>query len=294
MKIYSVAWGWTPIPEDMPEGDSLLRIADRVKALGFDGVDYLSTRESLDTFFTPENCEKLRSYCAALELPIGGFVFQSAAWNNPNPAVTAEQLRYFEKCCKAAVAIGAGTISCIIPGPYGARGVRRNASPSEKISCHLPDDYSWEADWGRFVCSLQKACDIAAGYGLRIALECFPGSLCSTPHAMLAVIRDVQRENFGIQLDTAHLLNQHIDPETAVYMLGGKRIFNVHFKDSDRMTRGNLPAGTGVCDYTAMLRALRNVGYGGTVSIEVEFTDNPGRYMRQALEHVRLCDKGEY
>ena len=43
-----------------------------------------------------------------------------------------------------------------------------------------------------------------------------------------------------------------------------------------------------------MLRALKNVGYTGSVSIEVEFTDNPRRYMRQALEHVRLCEKGEY
>lgn len=50
MKIGSVAWGWTPIPEDMPEGDSLLRIADNVKGLGFDVVDYLSDYESLDNF----------------------------------------------------------------------------------------------------------------------------------------------------------------------------------------------------------------------------------------------------
>lgn len=294
MKVYSVGWGWTPIPEDMPEGDSLLRIADQVKALGFDGVDYLSTYESLDQFFTPENCEKLRAHCESIGLPVGGFVFQSSKWNDPDEEVTAKQLCYFEKCAKAAAAIGANTISCIIPGPHGAKGTRGNASPSEKISANLPDDYNWEADWNRFVCNLQKACDIAAKYGLRIALECFVGSLCSTPHAMLAVIRDVQRENFGIQLDTAHLLNQHIDPETAVYMLGGKNIVNVHFKDTDGFTRNNLPAGCGICDYTAMLRALKNVGYQGSVSVEVEFTDNPKRYMRQALDHVKLCLAGEY
>ena len=294
MKIYSVGWGWTLIPEDMPEGDSLIKIADNVKALGFDGVDYLSTYESLDEFYTPENCEKLRAHCESIGLPIGGFVFQSDIWNNPDEKVTAVQLAYFEKCAKAAAALGARVISCIIPGPYGAKGVRPDASPSEKISANLPDDYNWEADWGRFVCSLQKACDIAANYGLKIGLECFPGSLCSTPHAMLAVLKDVARENFGIQLDTAHLLNQHIDPETAVYMLGGKNIFNVHFKDTDGGNRTNLPAGCGICDYTAMLRALKNVGYQGTVSIEVEFTDKPARYMRQALEHVRLCDQGEY
>jgi len=294
MKIYSVGWGWTPIPEDMPVNDSLIKIADNVKALGFDGVDYLSTFESLDEFFDEENCEKLRRHCEEIGLPIGGLVFQSALWNNPDEELTAKQLAYFEKCAKTAVNIGAKTISCIIPGSFGARNVRGNASPSEKRSANLPDDYSWDADWARFAGNLSKACDIAAKYGVRIAMECFPGSLCSTPHAMLKLLEDVNRENFGIQLDTAHLINQHIDPETAVYMLGGKRIFNVHFKDSDGLTRGNLPAGCGICDYTAMLRALKNVGYTGTVSIEVEFTDNPKRYMKQALDHVRMCDSGEY
>lgn len=294
MKIYSVAWGWTPTPEDMPEGDSLIRIADEVKALGFDGVDYLSTWESLDAFYNEETCRALRTHCEEIGLPIGGLVYQSACWNDPDEAVTAKQLAYFETCAQRAVALGASLISCIIPGPFGAKGVRRGASPAEKRSANLPDDYNWQADWGRFTANLQKACDIAAKYDLRIALECFPGSLCSTPHAMLAVIRDVDRPNFGIQLDTAHLINQHIDVETAVYMLGGQRIFNVHFKDSDGLTRGNLPAGSGIADYTAILRALKNVGYAGTVSIEVEFTDNPRRYMGQGLEHARLCDAGLY
>ena len=294
MKIYSVGWGWTPTPEDMPVGDSLIKIADNVKALGFDGVDYLSTYESLDEFFTEENCAKLREHCESIGLPIGGLVFQSSAWNNPDEAVTAKQLAYFEKCAKTAQAIGAKTISCIIPGPFGAKGVRGGASPSEKRSANLPDDYSWDEDWKRFYTSLAKACDIAAKYGIRIAMECFPGSLCSTPHAMLKLIEDVNRENFGIQLDTAHLINQHIDPETAVYMLGAKRIFNLHFKDSDGINRGNLPAGWGICDYSAMLRALKNIGYTGSVSIEVEFTDNPKRYMKAALDHVRACENGTF
>lgn len=294
MKIYSVGWGWTPIPEDMPEGDSLLKIADQVKELGFDGVDYLSTPESLDEFFTPENCSKLHDHCKKIGLPVGGFVFQSNTWNDPNESVTQKQLDYFEKCAKAASMIGAHTISCIIPGPFGAKNTRSNASPSEKRSCNLPADYCWQADWDRFTSNMKKACKIAASYDIRIALECFPGTLCSTPHAMLKVLEDVNEENFGIQLDTAHLINQHIDPETAVYMLGAKRIFNVHFKDSDGLTRGNLPAGCGICDFTAMLNALKNVGYEGTVSIEVEFTDNPRRYMKQALDHVRMCDAGTY
>jgi len=293
MKIGSVAWGWTPTPEDMPVGDSLLRIADEVKAIGFDIVDYLSDYDSLDNFFTDAKSKEIGEYAKNIGLEIGGLVFQSNIWNNPDETIKQKQLDYFRKCANAAKCMGASAISCIIPGPYGAKP-NRTPSPSDKIAINLPSDYSWEKDFNNYTSQMAKACDIAAEYGLKIALECFPGSLCSTPHAMLKTLELVNRPNFGIQLDTAHLMNQRIDIETAIFILGGDKIFNVHAKDSDGMTRGNLSCGTGLVDYTAVINALHNVGYKGNISIEVEFTKNPKRYMRQAFNHLRECIDGTY
>lgn len=294
MKIHSVGWGWTPIPEDMPQGDSLERIADHVRALGFDGVDYLSTWESLDTYFTPETCARIAAHAKEIGLDIGGFVFQSDLWNDPCEEAQGRQLAYFQKCVHAASQLGAGIISCIIPRPFGARPTRANASPSEKRAYNLPKGYCWQKDWDLFVSMLTRAADLAAERGITIGLECFPGSLCSTPHAMLQVIQDVNRPNFGIQLDTAHLMNQHLDIETALFMLGAEHIVHVHFKDSDGLTRGNLPAGCGLVDYTRVFQVLKEIGYRGRGSVEVEFTDNPARYMKQALDHLRLCEAGQY
>lgn len=293
MKIHSVAWGWTPVPEDMPHGDSLLQIARQVKALGFDGIDYLSTYESLDAYFTADASRRLREGCGRLGLDIGGFVFQSALWNSPDPDVRGRQLRYFEKCALAASQLGAGIISCIIPGPYGAAYTDRGRSPAEKIASNLPRGYDWDADWARFTGAVAAACDIARPYGITVALECFPRSLCSTPHAMLRAVEDVARPNFGIQLDTAHLMNQNIDIETAVYMLRG-HIRHVHLKDSDGLTRGNLPCGAGLVDYARLFSALSDTGYQGRASVEVEFTRHPARYMRDALHHIRMCLDGSY
>jgi D-psicose/D-tagatose/L-ribulose 3-epimerase len=274
----------------MPEGDSLLRIADNIKEIGFDIVDYLSDSDSLDKFFTEQKAKETGDYCRGIGLEVGGLVFQSNIWNQTGEAVKQKQLDYFKKCANAAKAMGASAISCIIPGPYGAKPNRR-PSPSDKMAINLPADYSWEKDFGNYTAQMAKACDIAAEYGLKIALECFPGSLCSTPDAMLKVLECVNRKNMGIQLDTAHLMNQRIDIETAIFMLGGERIFNVHAKDSDGLTRGNLACGTGLVDYIAVLRALKNVGYKGNVSIEVEFTANPKRYMKQAFDHLQECIK---
>lgn len=293
MKIGSVAWGWTPTPEDMPAGDSLERIADSIKALGFEIVDYLSDYDSLDQFFTEETAARIGNHCRAIGLEVGGLVFQSNVWNQTDEERKAKQLAYFAKCARTAKALGASAISCIIPGPHGARP-NRAGSPSEKKTSNLPKEYSWQRDWDNYITQMRTACDIAAEHGLVIALECFPGSLCATPHAMLQAIADIDKKNFGIQLDTAHLMNQCIDIETAIYMLGGRNIFNVHAKDSDGMTRGNLPCGTGLVDYSAVVGALRNVGYAGNISIEVEFTDNPRRYMKQALDHLRQCMDGTY
>ena len=288
MKIGSVAWGWTPTPEDMPTPGSLEKIADQVRSLGYDFIDYLSDYQSLDGYFTPAACRKLRDHAELLGMYIGGFVFQSNLWNDPDPAVTKRQLDYFEKCCDAANALGAGIVSCIIPGPYGARPSRR-PSPSDKLATNLPADYDWSADWHRFVTSLSRAAEIAKSHSLRVAMECFPRSLCSTPHAMLQLLADVNTGNLGIQLDTAHLTNQRIDVETAIYMLGPDRLFHIHAKDTDAVTRDNLAPGTGIVDYRAVFQALKNVGYTGNVSVEVEFSTNPALYMKQGLAHVKEC-----
>ncbi len=74
----------------------------------------------------------------------------------------------------------------------------------------------------------------------------------------------------------------------------GRHIFNVHCKDNDAVSRGNIPAGTGVTDYTAVIRALEQVGYEGNLTVELEFTDNPRRYNKQSLDHLRLCLEGLY
>ena len=81
MKLANVSWGWTPIPEDMPEGDSLIKIADQIRGLGFEGVDYLGTPEALDEFFTEEACRTLGEHSRSIGLEPNVFVFQDDGWN---------------------------------------------------------------------------------------------------------------------------------------------------------------------------------------------------------------------
>ena len=295
MKLANVAWGWTPIPEDTPHGDSMIKISDQIRSLGFEEVDYLATQEGLDEFYDEANSVRLGEHARSIGLVPNVFVYQSSAWNDANQAVRQKNLDYFEKCAKVAKWTGCRIISSLSPPPCGASGWRFNPrANAQKVTFNMPSDYDFKKDWATLIDSYKSGLAIAKKYGLRMSIECFTMSMVATPHAMLKALDDIGDSEFGIQLDTNHLVAQHIDPEWTIRVLGGASIFNMHCKDHDAVTRGNIPAGAGIVDYTAVIRALNDVGYNGNLTVELEFTDNPRRYNKQALEHLKLCLAGEY
>lgn len=295
MKFANVAWGWTPIPEDTPSGDSLIKIAGQIRELGFEEVDYLATQEGLDEFFNEANSVKLGEYSRSIGLTPNVFVYQSADWNNADPAVRQKNLDYFEKFARAAKWIGCRIVSSLSPLPSGASGWRFNQSaPAQKQTFNLPANYDYKKDWATLIEGYKAGLAIAKKYGMRMSIECFTSSMVATPNAMLKALEDIGDADFGIQLDTNHLVAQRIDPEWTVRILGGDAIFNMHCKDHDSISRGNIPAGAGITDYTAVIGALRDVGYKGNLTVELEFTNNPRRYNKQALDHLKLCASGEY
>jgi sugar phosphate isomerase/epimerase len=295
MKIADVAWGWTPIPEDLPEGDSMIRISDQIRAIGFEGVDYLSTPEGLEKFYDESNSRKLGEHARSIGLEPNVFVFQASAWNSQDAGVRGKNLKAFEKCAQAAKWTGCKIVSSLSPLACGASGWRINPmANAQKQTYNLPDSYDFKKDWKTLIDGYKEAVRIAKSLGLRMSIECFPMSMISTPHAMLKALEDVGDPDFGIQLDTNHLVMQHIDPEWTINILGGDSIFNIHCKDHDAVTRGNIPAGCGITDYTAVIKALKKVGYKGNLTVELEFTNNPRRYNKQAYDHLKLCLAGEY
>jgi sugar phosphate isomerase/epimerase len=296
MKLANGTWCWTPFPEDMPSDDSLFAISEAIRKIGFEGIDYLGTDESLAGYYNKETCLRLgeRARSIGLEPNVMGY-HASKNWNDPDRAVRRHLADHFRKCAQAASWIGCHIVSTIVPKAYGAKPWRLNPrAAAQKEAFHLPDDYDYQRDWDNLRSAYAEALGIAKDFGLKFSIECFIFSMVSTPHAMLQLRRDIGDPDFGIQLDTNHLIAQRIDPEWTIYMLGGKSIFNVHCKDHDMLSRGNIPAGCGLTDYTEVIRALRAVGYDGNLTVELEFTDNPARYNRQAYEHLKKCLAGEY
>lgn len=296
MKLAGCVWSFLPTPETTPHWDELTGILDDIRSIGFEGVDFLATDESLTEFYSEDCCRRLGSYARSIGLEPNVMVYQAAEkFSDPRSEIREKLERGFEQTARAASLIGCGIVSTLAHRPYGAVPWRLNPRAcAQKEAFHLPDDYDYRADWERLCQAYRRCCATAEKFGLRCSIEGHIFSMVSTPQAMLDMLRAVGSDNFGIQLDTNHLVAQRIDPEFAIHMLGGKSIFNVHCKDHDMYSRGNIPAGCGVTDFTEVIRALRAVGYDGNLTVELEFTDNPVRYNRQAYEHIVKCLAGDY
>ena len=144
--------------------------------------------------------------------------------------------------------------------------------------------------------SIARACDEV---GARIAIEGYPGgpphyaALCCTPETMRSFIRDVGAKSIGINYDPSHLIRLGVDH---VRFLGefAPHVWHVHAKDTEvfdeavyelgryqssafakphgfgeHVWRYTLP-GHGVARWTEIFRILKNAGYRGAVSVELE------------------------
>jgi len=76
------------------------------------------------------------------------------------------------------------------------------------------------------------------------------------------------------------------DKAKEIALLGDK-LCHVHLSDCDGKVHGDLPPGRGVVPIIDYLRAIRDTGYDGTVSIELEYSPEPERiveWVREAYE----------
>ena len=125
------------------------------------------------------------------------------------------------------------------------------------------------------------------GLGLEIAVELEPFhlSLVNDLDKMVQFISDVDHPAVKANLDISHL---HLakSPAAGIERLKG-RIAHVHFSDCDGKKHGDLPPGRGVVNFPPYLQALKEVGFDGTVSIELEYSPEPGKIVDWVREAYR-------
>ena len=138
--------------------------------------------------------------------------------------------------------------------------------------------------------SLDKLCD-----EYKIAIGIHPhGPQGKTLHRWYcaeAIMEAVKNHNtiIGSCLDTGHLiraaqLGKKLDPAEEIRTMGARN-FGIHLKDHDNEKDSDVVFGKGVLDVPGILRALRDVHFGGMISIEYEANaDEPTEDVKECIE----------
>ena len=106
-----------------------------------------------------------------------------------------------------------------------------------------------------------------------MSVEPHPGRYLANHDGALRLLEHVNHPAMGINFDPSHTFPMGDYPNITVYRLG-KHIIHLHVSDNDGVTNVHWRPGMGKIDWVAMFQALKDIGYDGTVSIELE--DVPG------------------
>jgi D-psicose/D-tagatose/L-ribulose 3-epimerase len=133
------------------------------------------------------------------------------------------------------------------------------------------------AEWNSAVANTREIGEYAATRGVEMAveLEPFDLSLINSIDKMVAFLDEVGLPTVKANVDCSHLWLRRIDAAQIAELSG--RIGHVHFSDCDGMIHADLPPGRGNAPLRSYLEALRDVGFEGSISLELEFPPEPAK-----------------
>jgi sugar phosphate isomerase/epimerase len=200
----------------------------------------------------------------------------------------AERTSYMEKTIDAAAALACPLVVTFAGSGhgmyfYGLPGVGDD-HPSNKVAENLD----------RFAKVYGPLAERAEAAGVRIAFETAgrgggEGNIAHSPELWERMFATVPSPAIGLSFDPSHLLWLGIDDIPGLIREFGSRIYHVDGKDAEIVRerlrrqgilgsgwwRYRLP-GNGELDWPAIVAALREIGYDGTITIEQEDDLDPG------------------
>ena len=64
----------------------------------------------------------------------------------------------------------------------------------------------------------------------------------------------------------------------------------MHISDCDGKVHGDLPPGRGVVKFAPYLQAIKDLGFDGTISIELEYSPDPSKIVEWVEEAYQATD----
>jgi len=218
----------------------LADIAQRLSALGYDGVELMG---NLEAYRPTEAVQILHNH----NLQVFSLTPDNVDLAHPDDAVRAEAVDYYLRLLDFAAALGQPLVSC-----HGYVGRIRPVSNMAEERALL-------------VQTVRQIAERAGELDLRLVIEVlnrYEAHLVNTAAEAVKFVNDVGADNVGILLDAYHMNIEEADPAEAIRQ-AGSRLWLYHAADSNRQGIGR-----GHIDFASQLSALSGINYRGPIVLE--------------------------
>ena len=238
---------WTAVVSD-----KLMPIAERLRRIGYEGVECLIGSEDKNAY------RRFGEHAKDLGLEVTSVFVLGKEENpiSPSPATRRQALDRIKWAIDRAHDMNAA----IICGPFhSAHTVFSHQSPQE-------EEYALSAE------VLHKAGDYAAGAGLTLALEAlnrFECYLCNTMEQLTYLVKKANHPNVRAMFDTHHAhLEEKMNAEAIARV--ADLLAHVHISENDRGTPGE-----GQVHWAETFSTLAKIKYKGWLTIEAFSRNDP-------------------
>jgi D-psicose/D-tagatose/L-ribulose 3-epimerase len=223
------------------------------KTIGFDSLDLFIGFDP--GRMTPDERRNYVADARGVDLPIISLVCTCLGLSDFNPAVRSYHIERAKSVLDLASGFSSAKNLCFVPGEYM---FQRRLLPAE-------------SEWKLVVDATQQVGRHAAERRLELAIELLPFEFAfiRTLDDMERFLDDVGLENVKATVDISHFWLMRIPPGALNRLKG--RIAHVHISDCDGLNHGDLPPGRGNTPFGEYLSAIRDAGFSGAASVELEF-----------------------
>jgi sugar phosphate isomerase/epimerase len=216
---------------------------------------------------TADYLKSVKARCAGHGLAVSGTAIgNDFCW--PDPKKQQEQLDHVKQWIEHSAALGAPTVRIFA-------GYLRKPDTEEDAR-------------KRAVELIEKACEHAGKHKLKLALENH-GGITATAEQLLAIVKAVKSDWFGVNLDTGnfHTPDPYADLAKAAPYAVVVQLKTEIFREVPAKDRGNKGRQREEADLKRVTDILRKVNYQGYVALEYEAAEDPKTAVPRYVKEMR-------
>jgi sugar phosphate isomerase/epimerase len=251
-----------------------------VAGVGFKAIELIAWNDDfLDNYWTRPKIADMRRELASSAIALSQFVHTPQDLSHPDAGKRKAAVGQWQKAVAVGAELGSPIINMVAAHPFAMRDTveipRITTKPlvQKYATRNVPRGVNWMQNFNDYVEALRECAEACGKAGVRMSVEPHPGRYLANHDGALRLIEHVDHPAMGINFDPSHTFPIGDFPNITVYRLG-QHIIHLHCSDNDGVTNVHWRPGLGKIDWVAMFQALRDVGYDGVVSIELE--DVPG------------------